>query len=207
MKRTIVLFGLAILILGAGTQSAFAQRFEVHPYAGGFFPGDWRDDFEMKEEGIYGLKGGMFISDRLELEGNFGYINHFEFEDTDTRSRGLVWEFSPSINFFSARFSRFVPYASVGVGGVTGWIGDLEDVNEDSSASADISPVDGPALRLRDGDTFFQVSYGGGVKGINLWGPAGLRFDVRGRSMPNFFGNHLQWLETSGGLTFTWGER
>jgi hypothetical protein len=207
MKRTMVLFGLAILILGAGTQSAFAQRFEVHPYAGGFFPGDWREDFEMKEDGIYGLKGGMFISDRLELEGNFGYINHFEFEDTDVRSRGLVWEFSPSINFFSSRFSRFVPYASVGVGGLTGWIGDLEDVADNSADSADISPVGGPALTLEDGDTFLQVSYGGGVKGINLWGPAGLRFDIRGRSMPNFFGNHLQWLETSGGLTFTWGER
>jgi hypothetical protein len=35
----------------------------------------------------------------------------------------------------------------------------------------------------------------------------GVRADFRGRSMPNFFGNSVSWLEMSGGLTFTWGER
>jgi hypothetical protein len=206
MKKNL-LFGLLILVFGIGTQSAFAQRFEIHPYAGAFMPGDWRDEFEINEEGIYGIKGGMFVSDRLELEGNIGYINHFQFEGTDPKARGLIWEFAPSVNFFSSRFSKFVPYASVGVGAMTNWVGDLEDVGDPGPDAENISPVGGPDLTLEDGDTFLQVSYGGGVKGINLWGPVGLRFDLRGRSMPNFFGNHLSWLETSGGLTFTWGER
>lgn len=206
MKKNLIL-ALVILVFGLGAQSAFAQRFEIHPYAGGFFPGEWRSEFELRDEGIYGLKGGMFVSDRVELEGNFGYINHLQFKGTDPKSRGFVWEFSPSINFFSPQFSRFVPYLAVGVGGLTGWVGDVEDFGDDNPDSASITPVAGPDLTLEDGDTFLQVSYGGGVKGINLWGPMGLRADVRGRSMPNFFGNSVTWLEMTGGLTFTWGER
>jgi hypothetical protein len=207
MKRKNVFLGLLILLLGIGAQSAFAQRFEVHPYAGGYFPGDWRDTFELKEGGIYGLNGGMFVSDRLMLEGNLGYINHFEFEGTDPRSRGLVWDISPSFNFFSPRFSNVVPYASVGIGGVTGFVGDVEDVGDESADAANFSPVNGPSLVMEDGDTFLQVTYGGGLKALELWGPMGLRVDVRGRTLPNFFGNNVNWLETTGGLTFTWGER
>jgi hypothetical protein len=40
--RNIVLSTIAItlaLLLTSGT--AMAQRYEVNPYAGGFFPGDW----------------------------------------------------------------------------------------------------------------------------------------------------------------------
>jgi hypothetical protein len=51
------------------------------------------------------------------------------------------------------------------------------------------------------------VSYGGGLKALQLWGPVGLRADVRGRTMPNFFGERLTWGEATGGLTFSWGER
>ena len=60
---------------------------------------------------------------------------------------------------------------------------------------------------LSDGDTFFTVNYGGGVKAMNVWGPVGLRADVRGRTIPNFFHESPSWPEVTGGLLFSWGER
>jgi hypothetical protein len=35
----------------------------------------------------------------------------------------------------------------------------------------------------------------------------GLRFDLRGRTMPNFYGDTVFALEPSAGITLTWGER
>ncbi len=207
MRHKRVLLGLTILILGLSVQPGLAQKFEIHPYAGGIFPGDWRDTFQLKQDGIYGVKGGMFFADRFMVEGNFGYVNHFEFHNTDPRSRAFIWEAGPSVNFFNSMFGKAVPYVSVKAGGVTGFVGDLEDVADNSADFANLTPPGGPALRLEDGDTFFQVSYGGGIKGYRLWGPMGLRAEVRGRSMPNFFGNSVTWLETTGGVTFSWGER
>jgi len=46
----------------------------------------------------------------------------------------------------------------------------------------------------------------GGVKAERLWGPIGLRGDVRGRTLPNMFGDSLTWVETTGGVTISWGE-
>ncbi len=207
MRQKGVLLGLVILVLGLGVQPALAQKFEIHPYGGGIFPGNWRDTFEFKREGIYGVKGGMFLADRFQLEGNLGYLNHFEFRNADPRSRAFIWEAGPSINFFSSMFERTVPYVSLKVGGVTGFVGDPEDIADNSADFADLAPAGSPSVIMEDGDTFFQFSYGGGVKALRLWGPVGLRAEVRGRTMPNFFGNSVTWLETTGGVTFSWGER
>jgi hypothetical protein len=51
------------------------------------------------------------------------------------------------------------------------------------------------------------MNYGGGFKGLRIWGPLGFRADVRGRSLPNFYGHGNHWLETTGGITLAWGER
>jgi hypothetical protein len=205
MRHGLAVVGLFALLIGL-SQPALAQKFEIHPYAGGLFPGDWRD-LELKDEGVYGLKGGVFLSDQVQLEGNLGYINHFEFRNTDPRSRAFIWEGGPSFNFFTGNIEGFVPYLNVSAGGVTGFIGDVEDVADNSADSANIAPPGTPELILDDGGTFFQFSYGGGIKGLELWGPLGLRADVRGRTMPNFFGSSVTWLETTGGITFSWGER
>ncbi|RPJ85730.1 MAG: hypothetical protein EHM18_09620 [Acidobacteria bacterium] len=60
--------------------------------------------------------------------------------------------------------------------------------------------------RLDNGDTFFMFGYGGGLRAERLWGPVGLRGDIRGRTLPNVFGDSMSWLETTGGVTFSWGE-
>src|SRR5207247_11023864 len=59
---------------------------------------------------------------------------------------------------------------------------------------------------LRSNDTFFAVSYGGGLKAERLWGPMGIFGDFRGRTIPNFFSKSFNWPEVSAGLTFSWGE-
>jgi hypothetical protein len=60
---------------------------------------------------------------------------------------------------------------------------------------------------LENNDTFFTFSYGGGFKALRLAGPVGFRFDVRGRTIPNYFGISSTRAELTGGLVFAWGER
>ena len=52
-----------------------------------------------------------------------------------------------------------------------------------------------------------MVSYGGGIKALRLWGPLGLRREIKGRTMPAVFDHQVTWPEVTGGLTFSWGER
>jgi hypothetical protein len=208
MRRKSFLSALLLLILVFTVEPVFAQKVEIHPYAGGVFPGHWRDTFQLKREGIYGVQAGGFIADRWEIEGNLGYINHFQFENNSgPKSRALIWEAGPSVNFYSNLFQNVFPYVTVKAGGLTGVLGDLEDIGDSRENLANIASPGAPPVFLSDGDTFFQFSYGGGLKAWNLWGPVGLRAEVRGRTIPNFFGNSVTSLETTGGLTFSWGER
>jgi hypothetical protein len=227
MKVNRICITLFVLMLGLSVQAVYAQKFEVHPYAGGFFPGDWRNEFKMKNEGVYGVKAGGLLTDTVALEGHLGWMPHMEFKGTDPRVRGMIWEVAPTVNFFQSHFSKVAPYLTVGVGAITGFVGDQPNTadrdlglqfrgeNDSEVNAADLlmnaepknSGVAARSLIMDDGDTFFAVSYGGGVKALNLWGPMGVRADIRGRSLPNFFGNSVTWLETTGGLTFSWGER
>jgi hypothetical protein len=101
-----------------------AQRFEVHPYVGGFNA----DRFalgELKTHGLYGVKGGMFFTDRFQMEGNVGYINHFEFEQTDSESRGVLWEAVSAFHFRPHRLGASLqPFVSMGLGGITALVPD-----------------------------------------------------------------------------------
>lgn len=174
---------------------------EINPYAGGFFPAEWGDSASFKNEGLYGVRGGYFLTKNLEVEGNLGYINHFEFEGAGhTKSRAWLWDANGSYNFFPSRLNKVTPFVTGGVGGVTASVRDSDQA---------ILPIGttGRSITLEDSNTFFAVNYGGGVKGIRLWGPLGFRADVRGRTLPNFFGRNNTWLETTGGLLISWGER
>jgi hypothetical protein len=65
---------LSLLFIVGIWQGAFAQKYEISPYAGGFWPMKV-DDFQLRDQGIWGVRGGYFFSDRVQLEGNFGYLN------------------------------------------------------------------------------------------------------------------------------------
>lgn len=191
--KTVLRAALATLFLSAFVPAAQAGQWEINPYAGYFFPDsinfDGRSE-ELKEEGIYGVRAGYFLTKNLELEGNFGYINHFELEGTDPESRGILWEAAGLYHF---NYGRFRPFVTAGVGGITAVVDD-DDIPVNTLRGFD------------DGDTFLTFSYGGGVKAPKLWGPIGLRGDVRGRTIPNLHGETTSWLELTGGITLNWGE-
>ncbi len=183
--RATIILTVAFCLANAG----FAQRYELHPYGGGFFPGKFAGVVEVDRETIFGLKGGVFLSRHVEAEGHFGYINNLSFKDTLTRKKAYVWEGAVSYHIGAAR--RF--YGSFGIGGVT------TTISDDTRALFDPS--------ILTNDRFLALSYGGGFKVLRRWGPFGYRVDVRGRTLPSYYGFRFNWLEATAGPTFSWGER
>ena len=78
---------------------------------------------------------------------------------------------------------RVVPYATAGIGLITTFGDSL--------------------LNFGDIGTKFAFNYGGGIKFRNLAGPLGVRFDVRGYSVPDVFSQTLNFVEGSVGLLFS----
>jgi hypothetical protein len=216
-RRPVLSAFVWLFVVGIAVPLANAQKYEVHPYAGVFNP----DRFilgELKTEGIYGVTAGLFLNEWIELEANLGYINHFEFKGTDPKTRGLLWEGLAAYHLPSRKVggTEVIPFISLGLGGLTARLPDGETALHLAEQNIFIEdPVLGVTrpfslvrpISMENNNTFFIVSYGGGVKALRLWGPMGLRGEIRGRTMPNFFGEFTNWLEVSGGVTFTWGER
>jgi hypothetical protein len=189
-----------------------AQKYEINPYGGGYWPGRTSVG-KLKKEGIYGLRGGIFLDTNFELEGNFGYLNHFEVRGIDPKSRGLLWEAAGNYNFSAKDWPvirEFTPFVVVGLGGITTHLETVDSYSFIPGTPAQLintnTSVPG-AINVNDNDTFFTVSYGGGFKSVKLWGPLGLRADVRGRTLPNYYHSAPTWLEATFGINFMWGEK
>jgi hypothetical protein len=182
LKTTI----LAFVFICAFITPANAQKFEIHPYAGGFFSGKVAGLLDVKNQPLYGIKGGIFANKNFEIEGNIGYINNLSFVGTLTRKHGYIGEGLATYNL-----SKF--YGSYGLGAVI------------TSVSTDSTDFFGNAIPTRD--TFLSMSYGGGFKVLRKWGPLGYRLDARGRTLPNYNGFTYSWFEATAGLTIAWGDR
>ena len=63
------------------------------------------------------------------------------------------------------------------------------------------------SVQIDNNDTFATITYGGGVKALRVFGPVGLRLNIMGRTMPNFFGRGNTWAEFTAGPVFTWGQK
>jgi hypothetical protein len=187
--RTVARSLCLLLALYLFSAEARSQQFEIGPYAGAFVSGKVAHLFRVSPEAVYGIRAGVFTNDYFEFEGNFGYINNVALRGTLTSKKFFIWEGLASYNF--ARPHHF--YASFGLGGVT------------ATVSPDSIDFWGSSIPSRD--TFLSLSYGGGIKVLRKWGPVGYRFDIRGRTLPNYNGFAYNWLETTGGLTFSWGPR
>jgi hypothetical protein len=132
MRLSIVLSLLLFCLVAGFAGDAFAQKYEVYGYGGGIFPGSFRDQFDLQKQAIWGGRFGVFATDRLQFEGNLGYMNHFKFKDQDfplgqdVKSRGLIWDINGTMNFFGSAGSiaKFAPYVTLGVGGITAIIPD-----------------------------------------------------------------------------------
>jgi hypothetical protein len=204
---------------------------ELYLNAGGVWPTriDSWDDNKIKAQGIYGLKGGIFFGPSWEVEGSFGYMNHFEpsrapnplnFNTTGGFGQPSIQAFLYDLNFaynFGNRSlfgSRLAPYVVLGGGGLT-----AEVYNGTSPAfvngggfvpepiTGTLVPNPTPVKTISSGNTFFTINYGGGFKAMNLWGPVGFRVDLRGRNIPNFYHSSTNWFEPTAGLLFSFGER
>jgi len=224
-SKLIVRSALILFVLTVFTASLSAQRAEIYPNAGFFWPDTMSNGQRFTSDGIYGVKGGVFLDPHAELEGSFGYINHFELRNppnpfnptfgiTQPPVRGLLYDVNIAYNFGERQFlnTRISPFLSVGGGGLTAHVPNdrlyfVEGGGNVINAAGAVVPNPARTKVMESGDTFFTVNYGGGVKFLNVAGPMGFRVDVRGRTMPNFFGETTTWLEPTAGLTFTWGER
>ena len=179
----------------------------------------------MRDEGMYSLKALASLTDNIQVEGNFGYINHFEsrfaptqldqsFGIMPTTVHGLIYDINGVFNFGERPFfgKGVIPYAVVGVGGLSTLIENGTaaliggQVYATDPATGDVVLDAGRKVTVADNSAFFSVNYGGGIKATKLWGPMGIRVDVRGRTFPNFRGNALTWPEATAGLIFTFGE-
>jgi hypothetical protein len=216
-----------LFVVSVFTATLAAQSVELYPNAGGFWPNridSWGDN-KIRSEGIYGLKGGYFFDQNIELEGSFGYINHLGMTYAPTpgdinpsgangqrTTRGFLYDVNGVWNFSQHRFrnTRFTPYVAAGVGGLTTEVrsGSAAFLGGGTTTNASGNIVQGaPFSTLHDGDTFFTVNYGGGIKLMNIWGPVGFRADIRGRTIPNFFRQAVSWPEVTGGVLLSFGER
>ncbi|HLH30598.1 MAG TPA: outer membrane beta-barrel protein [Terriglobia bacterium] len=221
------LFVLVLLTLTALPFSLSAQVAEINPYAGFYWPGSPAltpnsvGDFQNNQ--LLGVRGGYYVTKNFEIGGNYGWSNHFQPKSTDvasglagaaglpqSRVRANIWEaeFSYNLSKRSVAGYSLKPYVVAGAGGLTTTVGSKGFVINTRRAT---TPSGAPTLVandvLNDNDTFFAVSYGGGVKADRLWGPMGVFGDFRGRTMPNFFSKSFTWPEVSAGLTLSWGER
>lgn len=225
--KLLLRFGVMVFLVGVCGASLFAQKFELYPNAGAIFPTRMDDlnNNKFKSDGVYGLKGGVFIGENAQIEGSVGYLNHFELKNPPNSFNprfgivqptvyGVMYDVDAAYNFGQRQFlnSRISPYFSAGVGGLTAQV--RHATSAFITGGGNIMAPDGAVIPnpdrtivMNDGDTFFTINYGGGVKALNLWGPVGLRADVRGRTIPNFYGRTAHWPEATGGLVFSWGER
>lgn len=168
--------------------SLFAQKWEFNPYAGGYWPNSLRDG------GTIGLRGGLFVSPDWEVEWHGAYLTPLDIRRTNSSARATLYEIGGAYNF---RVPEYTPFVSFGVGGLGTIVRHVQ--------SLDV--VGARSLQQSTGDMFLNFSYGGGLKMIRAWGPAGLRFEFRGRTIPNFYGATTTWPEFTTGLILNWGER
>ena len=109
---------------------------ELYVNAGGIWPTriDTLDNNKVIAQGIYGLKGGIFFGDSFELEGSFGYLNHFQLRnspnpfDINTDGNfgqpsvlGFLYDMNFAWNFGNRSVfgARLAPYVVFGGGGLT----------------------------------------------------------------------------------------
>jgi hypothetical protein len=188
--------GLWLGVTAVFATSSFAQKYEIHPLVGRNAPTKWADAYYLKSVSIVGVKGAVFADETTQIEGEFEYLPHFEFEGTDPETRAFVWGINASRNIFLPN-SKVIPFFNFGVGGVTARI--------DSGSS--ITTLPDRTVKIDNNDTFVTLIYGAGIKAYRVVGPVGLRFNVLGRTMPNFFSRANSWAEFTGGVVFTWGSK
>src|SRR5215813_10370904 len=97
MRRDVLALLICLCSLAAAIPCS-AQEYEIAPFVGGFFPGKFAGLIEVDKEGMYGIKGGYFLTHHVEAEAQFGYINNLSFKDTLTRKKAYIGEVTTTVS-------------------------------------------------------------------------------------------------------------
>src|SRR5262245_7229070 len=192
---------MAVLMITLAAPALLAQKYEFNPYGGFYWP-NHTNVGRIRNSSIWGGRFGYFFDPNFELEGNVGYLNHFSVTGIGVKNRGILYEVAGAYNFSAQEWpfhQKFTPFLLLGGGAIQSLLRDTD--------SFDFIGPSGKFVRMTNNNTFFQVSYGGGLKSEKLWGPLGARFDIRGRTLPNYYHSTPTWLELTGGVNFMFGER
>jgi hypothetical protein len=216
---SVVLLGLLIIPVGL-----FAQAAEVNPYGGYVWPGSFGGNIgNFKGSQLIGLRGGAYVTHGFEIGGNYSWNNHFQPTSSNPNGslagdlgfpqgavRAHIYEAEFTYNFAKRALTgpSLRPYVVGAVGGLT------TNIKHESEFTLNVRSLTTPTQTLffandvlDRGSTFMTFSYGGGIKAHHLWSSLGLFGDIRGRTVPNFFGRANTWPELTGGLTVSWGEK
>src|SRR5215831_16276899 len=225
ISKLIVRFALVPFFWTLFTATLSAQHVEIYPNAGFVWPRHMANGQNFRDQGIWGVKGGVFVSSNTQIEGSFEYLNHFQLREppnpfdpvfgvVQPAVRGFLYDANLAYNFGERHFAgeHITPYLVGGAGGLTSHIPDapfvfIQGGGKVINAAGAVVPNPAPSKIMDSGATFLTVNYGGGVKFLHIVGPMGFRVDVRGRTIPNFLSHTTTWVEPTAGVTFSWGER
>jgi len=186
-RGTFILLGAFFALSAQG----FAQNYHFSVFGGWNKPG--KITIANVQSGLNGngMAGVRFEADFAKIlgwENTFAYSPNFGEPDilaTTGDSRALIYSSNLVLN---APLGHLYPYATVGVGLL---------------ASKRVLSQPSQLLTSEEFGTNFAINYGGGLKLVRLAGPVGLRFDVRGYTLPDALDQRLNILEVSGGIMFS----
>jgi len=176
--RAFLLLGMAFAAMASG---AHAQ--ELTLFAGGVFPGQAtvHNALTSLDRGpMYGVRLSAPFAPFLKLEGSLALSNDFLFPSDAagvTSAKGFLADANLVIGIPAG---KAVPYVTAGIG----------IIHQYGSNNLPVG-------------TKLDVNYGGGLKIPKLFGPAGLRFDARGRSALRVFSRAVNMFEFSAGVMFS----
>ncbi len=132
---------------------------------------------------VYGFRFSLNFFPFLAHEHTLGFSSGYLVPSSlsaFTHSKGFVYN---SNLVLQVKAGRIVPFATAGIGL--------------------IHQYGAPSLSV---GTKFAVNYGGGLKFPKLFGPFGLRFDVRGYTATGLVSGNLNMLEATGGVLLSFGK-
>jgi hypothetical protein len=176
MKRS-SLQGVVLFLLLGGICSRESLAADITLFTGVQNPGKLTINNVVRDTELGGVFGARFSGGQvIGFEQTLAYSPKF----LESGQRAFNMQSNLHVGIPAG---RVVPYATAGVGFITTF-GDS-------------------FFNFGDIGTKFSVNYGGGVKFRNLAGPLGVRFDVRGYSVPGVFSQTLNFVEGSVGLLFS----
>ncbi len=182
MKTTSLVFVAIVLFFSVQAQAADLNLFAGYLNPGNLSLGNFRQTLDVRGTSVYGAGLEFDFHRIVGLEERVAFSPRLfssNLVPDETDIRGFLYNSNLILNL---PISHLVPYATAGIGLMKPW-------------GSGFKPF----------GTKFAYNYGGGVKFQRLIGPIGLRFDVRGYTIPDAAGQTLNILEATGGLAFSIG--